>query len=554
MTATARPTEQPSPRSADDPAVPPESTAPGDDPSRDDVPTLRARLFPPGAWWTTDRFWGWCGPAIIAAIGGFLRFWRLDQPPGLNFDEAYYVRQAYSLLRWGVEFKWISPSDSPDKAVDMWNNGQVDEIWTNEPDSVTHPPLGKWMIAIGEGIFGGDNRFGWRFGVALFGTLSILMLARIARRLFSSTVLGCTAGILLAVDGQHFTHSRTALLDLPLMFWVLAGFGLLIIDHDRATAAFRERVESGKPLTWYWGGLWLLLRPWRLAAAACFGLSIGVKISAVPFLGAFMLATVLWDLATLRSLGVRHRWGWLVANGVPTGITMGLAAVVAFLSTWTAWFISTKGSDRYWGEDNPEGWGAGILPNALRSLFHYTWAVNDAAKGITSPHAWESNPWSWMPQARPTMFWLDQGVKGCGTSSCTQAVDNLGNPVVWWGGTLALFVLLFCWALRRDWRAGAILAGVAAGYLPWFMFQERTIFTFYSVSFVPWVVLGLTYVLGLLLGRSDASPDRRYRGAVAAGSVVLLAVACFAYLYPILSADIIPTAEFDSRMWLPSWR
>ena len=216
--------------------------------------------------------------------------------------------------------------------------------------------------------------------------------------------------------------------------------------------------------------------------------------------------------------------------------------------------VTLHRNDRYWGEDNPEGWGAGILPNALRSLFHYTWAVNDAAKGITSPHAWESNPWSWMPQARPTMFWLDQGVKGCGTSSCTQAVDNLGNPVVWWGGTLALFVLLFCWALRRDWRAGAILAGLAAGYLPWFHYQERTIFGFYAIAFTPWLVLAVSYALGLVLGPRDAPPDRQFRGAVWAGGFVLLSVLLFAYFHPVLAADSIPTADFDSRMWLPGWR
>jgi len=91
----------------------------------------------------------------------------------------------------------------------------------------------------------------------------------------------------------------------------------------------------------------------------------------------------------------------------------------------------------------------------------------------------------------------------------------LGNPVIWWGGTLALGVLLVRWALGRDWRAGAILSGLLAGYLPWFLYQDRTIFSFYAVAFVPWVVLALTYVLGLLLGPADA-PRRRRRSNVLA--------------------------------------
>ena len=56
------------------------------------------------------------------------------------------------------------------------------------------------------------------------------------------------------------------------------------------------------------------------------------------------------------------------------------------------------------------------------------------------------------------------------------------------------------WALRRDWRAGAILCGLFAGYLPWFFLGNRTIYSFYEVAFVPWVVLACVYVLGLIVG------------------------------------------------------
>ena len=41
-----------------------------------------------------------------------------------------------------------------------------------------------------------------------------------------STLLGCVAGLLLALDGLEFVMSRTALLDIFVMFWVLAAFAL----------------------------------------------------------------------------------------------------------------------------------------------------------------------------------------------------------------------------------------------------------------------------------------------------------------------------------------
>src|SRR5215831_81134 len=42
---------------------------------------------------------------------------------------------------------------------------------------VVHPPLGKMLIAVGEWLFG-LTPFGWRFAVAVAGSLAILMTER----------------------------------------------------------------------------------------------------------------------------------------------------------------------------------------------------------------------------------------------------------------------------------------------------------------------------------------------------------------------------------------
>ena len=110
----------------------------------------------------------------------------------------------------------------------------------------------------------------------MVGSLAILLLARIARRMTRSTLLGCVAGLLLALDGLEFVMSRTALLDIFLMFWVLAAFGCLVVDRDvyprpgwprpprprhrnRAPPAHRGRVSAGGGLApgsaWGWPGL-----------------------------------------------------------------------------------------------------------------------------------------------------------------------------------------------------------------------------------------------------------------------------------------------------------
>jgi dolichyl-phosphate-mannose-protein mannosyltransferase len=514
---------------------------------------LRTRLLGVRA---ADRLWGWLGPLVIAGLGGFLRFWHLGRPHQLVFDETYYVKQGYSIWKYGIERANVPSLKSPDS---LFTRGTPD-VFVPYGDSVVHPPVGKWMIGFGESLFGIDSSFGWRFASAVVGTLSIVMLARIGRRLFGSTLLGCIAGLLLAVDGEHFVHSRTGLLDIFVMFWALAAFGFFLIERDRARAKLAAKVTaeaaatgSARPAGL---GPGLGFRPYRLAAGICLGLCCGTKWSGVYFLAVFALMSLLWDVGARRAVGVRD---WVRAGVVRDGVTGFLStvpvAVVVYLASWAGWFHSTTGYDRQWGHDHPSkdyGW----IPDSLRSLWHYHQWMYQFHTHLDSFHQYRANPWSWLIQGRPTSFFYEspkKGVDGCDVAQCSKAILSLGTPSIWWGATLALLVLLFRWALRRDWRAGAVLAGLLAGYVPWFQYEHRTIFTFYSVAFVPWVVLAVTYVIGLTLGPPLASWSRRLWGGTAVGVYLTGTVLLFFFYWPIYTAQVIPYAEWVRRMWFPSW-
>jgi len=494
------------------------------------------------------RVWGWLAPALVALLGGALRFWRLDQPHQLVFDETYYVKQAYTLWQNGFENQWPKDSDK------RFTAGAPD-VFLTVGDRAVHPPVGKWMIAAGEWAFGIDSSWGWRFSAAVVGTLMILILARTARRLFGSTLLGTTAGLLLAVDGHHIVHSRTSLLDIFLSFWVLCAFALLVLDREHSRIRLARAVAARRTQgTLTLMGPWLGVRPLRLAAAVCLGLACGTKWSGLYFTAAFCLMSVLWDLGARRAAGVRSPWGAAVLkDGIPAALLMLPVLVVVYTTSWIGWMRSEGGYLRGWGAENPsDSW----VPDVLRSLWHYHADMYDFHQGLASDHPYESKPWSWIVQGRPTSFFYEspeRGTNGCAVDSCSEAITSLGNPIVWWGATLALFVLVVCWVGRRDWRAGAILGAFAAGWLPWFAYPERTIYSFYAVAFLPYLVLALTYVLGLLLGPPDAPPDRRMRGAVMAGSVVVLAVLVGAFFLPVWTAETIPNQQWQMRMWLPSW-
>jgi dolichyl-phosphate-mannose-protein mannosyltransferase len=489
--------------------------------------SLRDRLTPP---MPSDRVMGWVVPLVIAAVAGVLRFWRLSVPQGKVFDEVYYATYAHKMLGYGVVY----------------------DAAQHQPEYIVHPPIGNWMIALGEWFFG-YNSFGWRVAPALCGTLSVLMIGRIGRRMFRSTLLGGVAAALLALDGLAYVLSRSALLDGLLMFWLVAAFGTLLLDRDHSRARLAALVERDGVGRW---GPRLGLRPWRLATGVLLGLACGTKWNGLYMVAAFGLAGVLWDLGARRAAGVRRPLrAVLLRDALPAvGAIVGVALVV-YVASWTGWFLSDKGWDRQWAATHPSA-SYGWVPDAVRSLWHYHAQMWQFHSTLHTPHPYQSNPWSWLILGRPVMFFYEGPTTGAGCSPtlpCAQAITALGNPAIWWASLGALPVVLWRWVARRDWRAGAILMGVTAGYLPWFAFQRRTIFSFYAIAFTPWIVLAVTMCVGLVVGRAAASSTRRAVGAAAAGAYLLIVALTFFHYLPVLSGEVISSAHWGQLMRFKSW-
>ncbi|MFI8343991.1 dolichyl-phosphate-mannose--protein mannosyltransferase [Streptomyces sp. NPDC085639] len=507
------------------------------------------------------RLMAWAAPLLVALVAGALRFAHLDSPRALLFDETYYAKDAWATIQQGYEASW------PKNA----NNA----ILAN-PDAVAlpadagyavHPPVGKWVIGLGEWMFG-FTPFGWRFMTALLGTLSVLMLCRIGRRLLRSTCLGCLAGALLTLDGLHLVMSRTALLDLVLMFFVLAAFGCLLIDRDHA----RARLAAALPVDDHGRAyhspriaetLRLGMRPWRIAAGVCLGLACGTKWSGLLVLACFGMLTVLWDVASRRAAGTSTpRIAVLRRDALPAFLSTVPVALTVYLLSWTGWILSPGdgrgGYFRDWSARQGNGY-ASWLPDWMTSLWHYQTEVYKFHVGLTQSHAYESGPWSWLVLGRPVSYFYESprpGTDGCPvteTASCAREILALGTPLLWWTACFALLYVLWQWAIRRDWRAGAIACGVAASYLPWFNYQERTTFFFYAVVFAPYLCLAVAMMTGALLG-SGAWRERRWAaGAIGTGVLMLLILWNFIYFWPIYTGQTLPFEAWHGRMWLDTW-
>ena len=441
---------------------------------------LARRLAPP---MPLDRGISWLVTLAITALAAWLRFADLARPKAIVFDETYYMKDAFSLLRWGYERGFVE--DANEQILNGTGAWRDLEVFTENPAFVVHPPVGKWTIALGEYAFG-LTPFGWRVAMAVVGTIAVLLTVRIARRLTRSTLIGGIAGFLIAIDGMAIVMSRTALLDNTLMFWVLVAFGCLLMDRDRTRGmlanAVRRFPDDRAAMMELGAGIGPStgLRPWRWAAGLALGMACATKWSGAWFIVAFGLMTVIWDIGMRRVVGVRTSQA--VAGSAIEGILAFVAivgtAIAVYVLSWIGWFRSDSAYDRNWADTNPASGGWGWMPDAMRSLWHYHAEMLGFHTNLTSPHSYQSNAWGWLVQARPTSFYYegrDLGVDGCTVDKCSSEVIALGNPIIWWAATIALFHQAWRWAARRDWRSGAVVLAVLAGWVPWLGFQGRTL-------------------------------------------------------------------------------
>lgn len=492
---------------------------------------------------------GWLGPIIVAAIAGILRFTNLGRPHEVVFDETYYAKDAWGLLRFGVEHQEVE--GHKDLMLTAGNNWRTVEAFTNEGSFVVHPPVGKWVIGIGEYLFG-VSPFGWRFMVALLGTIAVLMIARIVRRLTRSDALGVIAGLLLAIDGIHLVLSRTALTDLTLGFFVLAAFGALLLDRDRTRTRLAVTInrygldEVSRGL-----GPWLGLRPWRWAAIALLGLAVATKWSGAYFAVAFIVMSLAWDIGARRSVGVDHPYSATLVRDAPMALLGSAFGIIAiYLMSWSGWFLTDTGWGRNWAADK----GPSPVPDALRSWWHYHAQMWNFHVNLDEEHSYQSNPLSWPFMTRPTSFSYNGEITGCGADKCSAEVLALGNPLIWWAALLAIPYQLWRWAAQRDWRSGAVLVGIAAGWLPWLLYLDRTIFTFYTVVYVPFVVMAVTLTIGAIAKWGRSGDPRRQRTTYVLITAYLIAtIAAAWFFYPVWTGEVMPYSDWHLRMWLPTW-
>ncbi|MCU1551312.1 MAG: phospholipid carrier-dependent glycosyltransferase [Glaciihabitans sp.] len=501
-----------------------------------------------------ERLLRWIGPILVTLIAAGTRLWNLANPHSLVFDETFYVKDAYTLSHLGYEAAWPANADT------AFNQGDVNTYLTS-PSFVVHPPLGKWIISLGFDVFGAQNPLSWRISTAVVGILAVILLMVIAQFMFRSRLVTTIAGLLFAIDGNAIVMSRVSLLDNFVMFFALLGFGAILLDRQWSAtrlAVWIARRESGGKSTDWGPALWW--RPWLILAGLAFGLDAAVKWNGLYFLAGLAIYTLIVDAVARRHAGIPFWLSGTIFKQAPTSFILTVPiALAAYLTSWTGWFVTKGGYDRTYADVPGNAWKGAFawVPHAFQSFVRYQTEVYNYNINEHSPHPYSANPLTWLLMIRPTsMYYLGEnsGANGCTSTYCGTSITGIANPLIWWGGSLVALYLVYRLIRFREWRVGIILAGLAAGYLPWLLYTNRTVFQFYTIAFEPYLILGLAFVASMLIGARGDPPAAREWGIRWVAVFVVLAVAISVFFWPLWAGIQIDYNFLRAHWWLTTWR
>ena len=536
-----------------------------------------------------DPFIGWTATLSITLLGLFLRLWKLGTPHAFEFDETYYAKDAWSLWHFGYARDYIDNDGGVANKHIL--GGQTTGLWKPDASMVVHPEVGKWLIGLGEKTFG-FTPLGWRVVPAIVGTLLILVMIRFVRRLTGSTLLGCVAGLLVCFDGLEFVLSRLALLDIFVAFFVLCAVHCLVLDRDWYRAKMASLVPGQISDPGDWGPVKaLLFRPWLLVSGICWGLACGSKWEAAYPLAAFSLLAVAWCAGARRSFGVSWSGVRALVADAPARVRPPRARRLRRLRRHLDRLADALQPVRRVPLRQP------VHPLRLGRLrlreAHHVRQLQALADGRPAGQARDPGPRAGprladalpprrlrlphplpdrvhphlrlaaarlaaaQPARRGRRADRDQARHRRLRRPRRQRLPAPGaaarNPALWWGGVLAILYAVVMWVGRRDWRFGVAVVGAASTWLPWFLYDGRPIFSFYSIVTLPFLVLAITLALGRLLGTSREPTPRRTVGVVIAGSYVVLVMLNFAWFWPIYTDGLLTHAEWLQRIWFSRW-
>jgi dolichyl-phosphate-mannose--protein O-mannosyl transferase len=363
----------------------------------------------------------------------------------------------------------------------------------------THPPLGKIFIALGIKIFG-MNPFGWRIPGTLFGIMMLPLFYVFSKRIFKKTWVATATTILFASDFMHFTQTRIATIDVFVVLFIIGMYYFMYCYYDE------PHTDNS------------LKDNWKLLALS--GLFMGLAISCkwTGVYGAFGLAVIFFISLFKKD--------WNSKRFMKTIVVCCLFFIIIPFIIYTLCYIPVVRNE-----------GVGLLGRMWKDQA----AMLTYHKEANSEHPYSSMFYQWPIIYRPILYYARTIEE-----NLSETISSFGNPLIWWSGILAFFILLYDSIIKKNKNALFIIIGYLAQYLPW-IFVGRTLFIYHYFPSVPFVILMIGYVMNDLVKNNKR--DKKWCYIYVAVSVLL-----FILFYPVLSGYPV-NKEYVSigLCWHDSW-
>jgi len=410
-----------------------------------------------------------------------------DHMNTLFFDEVYFVRTA------------------------------TEHIESLHPYETTHPPLGKNIIA-GSILTFGMSPFGWRLVGAICGVLMIFVMYAFIKNMFGKTLVAACGSLLLAFEFMRFVHSRMGTIDTYVVLFILTSFYFMYrymtIDPD---APFRSSLPS------------------LALSGLFFGLSFAVKWTGF-YAGAGLLVMYLIRLVHLKGHYLNNDKPGFNAYFVKTFfcsfLFFAVIPVIIYYINYIPYGIArgmTLEGGMLWSRDY-----FNLVVSNQEHMFKYH-------STLEATHGASSYWWQWIFNVKPIMY-VNNHADGL-----RAAYGGFGNPVLYWGGLLAMLTMAVRVFTHRDSKALFILIGYLSGLLPW-VAVTRVLFAYHYFPSTLFLILALAHMFNTILERNkQGARFYVYSYTTVAGTV-------FAMFYPALSGMYMPLWYYTTfTKWFASW-
>lgn len=375
------------------------------------------------------------------------------------------------------------------------------------PRNVEHPMLGKELIALGIALFG-DNPFGWRIIPTIAGSATVMGAFAFMWFLLGKMRPAIIGAALVTLNQTLFVQARTSMLDVFLGAFMIWGLALLLWAIRR----------QGRTV---WTG-WI-------AGAACLGLAVASKWAAIPYV-AFIGAAFLWirfrDTRNAKRpiaemLSGKDQPHWRDLPTIPALLLLGGVSIAVYLATFAPAF--------FYAEDAID----------FAGLFALQWEMYALQKIVLPYHTYQSEWWGWPLLLRPIWFFYepDDGVQ--------RGVLLIGNPVIMWGGLLAILACYWAWFKERAARPLAVALLWTASIAIFAIIPKSLGFYYYYHLSGIFICLAIA----VALDHFDRGKNRGIDEWVLAASTIM-----FIYFYPILAGSALEGPDsFHHWAWFRSW-